>query len=60
GIRPVDERRTIGDLADFVLHPMPRDERELVEALFPQMVGAIEVWIADGTEKAVSTRGRNA
>ncbi|HYW33053.1 MAG TPA: aminoacyl-tRNA hydrolase, partial [Gemmatimonas sp.] len=47
GIRPVDERRTIGDLADFVLHPMPRDERELVEALFPQMVGAIEVWIAD-------------
>ncbi|MES2522026.1 MAG: aminoacyl-tRNA hydrolase [Gemmatimonadota bacterium] len=59
GIRPVDERRTIGDLADFVLHAMPRDERELVEALFPQMVSAIEVWIADGTEKAVSTRGRN-
>ena len=58
GIRPVDERRTIGDLADFVLHPMPRDERELVEALFPRMEQAIELWIAEGTEKAVSTMGR--
>jgi len=58
GIRPVDERRTIGDLADFVLHPMPRDERELVEALFPRMEEALELWIAEGTEKAVSTMGR--
>jgi PTH1 family peptidyl-tRNA hydrolase len=60
GIRPVDERRTIGDLADFVLHAMPRDERELVEGILPQMVEAIELWITDGTEKAVSTRGRQS
>jgi PTH1 family peptidyl-tRNA hydrolase len=58
GIRPVDERRTIGDLADFVLHPMPRDERELVEALFPRMEQAVELWLTQGTDKAVSTMGR--
>ncbi len=58
GIKPVDERRTIGDLADFVLHAMPRDERELVEALYARMESAVESWIADGTEKAVSTMGR--
>jgi PTH1 family peptidyl-tRNA hydrolase len=58
GIKPVDERRQIGDLADFVLHAMPRDERELVEALYPRMISALELWIGDGTEKAVSTMGR--
>jgi PTH1 family peptidyl-tRNA hydrolase len=37
---------------------MPRDERELVELLYPRMITALEVWIADGTEKAVSAMGR--
>ena len=37
---------------------MPRDERDLVEARYPRMVSAIELWITDGTEKAVSTMGR--
>ena len=58
GIRPTDERRLIGDLADFVLHPMPRDERDVVDALVPRLVQAVELWITDGTEKAVSTMGR--
>ena len=58
GIRPVDERRAIGDMADFVLHTMPRDERELVEAVFGRAAQAVELWIAEGTEKAVSTMGR--
>ena len=58
GIKPVDEQRTIGDLADFVLHPMPRDERELVEALMSRMDQAVELWVLEGTEKAVSTMGR--
>jgi peptidyl-tRNA hydrolase, PTH1 family len=58
GIRPLDERRLVGDLADFVLHPMPRDERALVEDLFERMVKAVELWVAEGTEKAVSTMGR--
>lgn len=58
GIKPVDERRQIGDLAAFVLHPMPRDERELVDGIQERMCEAIELWIAEGTEKAVSTMGR--
>ena len=58
GIKPVDERRTIGDMADFVLHTMPRDERELVEGVFERAAKAIELWIAEGTERAVSTMGR--
>ncbi len=58
GIKPIDERRQIGDLADFVLHTMPRDERELVEGLYDRMTTAVELWIAEGTEKAVSTMGR--
>ena len=58
GIRPNDERRLVGDLADFVLHTMPRDERELVENQFDRMVKAVEVWLHEGTEKAVSTLGR--
>lgn len=58
GVRPVDDRRLIGDLADFVLNTMPRDERELVDALVPRMVSAVELWLAEGTEKAVSTMGR--
>lgn len=58
GIRPVDERRQIGDLAGFVLRGMPRDERDLVDALRPRLTQAVELWISDGTEKAVSTMGR--
>jgi PTH1 family peptidyl-tRNA hydrolase len=58
GIKPVDEQRTIGDLADFVLHTMPRDEREVVEALYSRIVLAVELWVKDGITKAVSTYGR--
>ena len=54
----MDERRQIGDLADFVLHAMPRDERALVEEQYDRMTTAVELWIAEGTEKAVSTMGR--
>jgi PTH1 family peptidyl-tRNA hydrolase len=58
GIRPVDERRTIGDLAAFVLRTMPQDERALYDASVPRLVEAVECWITEGTEKAVSSRGR--
>ena len=58
GIRPADEQRPIGDLADFVLHTMPRDERSVVEELYPRIVTAVEMWITDGPTKAVSTYGR--
>lgn len=58
GIRPVDERRVIGNLADFVLRVMPRDERELVEALFPKLVTVTDSWAREGTAKTASTHGR--
>ena len=35
-----------------------RDERVLVEEQYERMCKAVELWIADGTEKAVSTMGR--
>ena len=58
GVRPIDERRPIGEMADFVLRVMPRDERALLESTFERVTQAVELWIADGTEKAVSTMGR--
>ncbi len=58
GIRPVDERRVIGNLADFVLRVMPRDERELVEGLYGRLNTLADVWVREGTQKAASTLGR--
>ena len=45
-------------MADFVLRTMPHDERELVEGVFERAMQAVELWVAEGTEKAVSTMGR--
>ncbi len=58
GIRPVDERRIIGNLADFVLRTMPRDERELVEGTFGRLVTVADTWLREGTAKTASTLGR--
>ncbi|MEP6781981.1 MAG: aminoacyl-tRNA hydrolase [Gemmatimonadaceae bacterium] len=58
GIKPVDENRSIGDLSDYVLHTMPRDERQIVESLYSRLVTAAEIWAKEGVEKAVSTLGR--
>ena len=41
-----------------MLNVMPRDEREFVDAIFSRMVTAVEVWVKEGTDKAVSTMGR--
>ncbi len=58
GIKPVDDQRAIGDLSDYVLHAMPRDERQVVESLYGRIVTAVEVWVTEGITKAVSTLGR--
>ncbi len=58
GIKPVDEQRAIGDLSDYVLHAMPRDERQIIESLYRRLVTAAEVWATEGVTKAVSTLGR--
>ena len=55
GVGPSEERKGIyGDLADFVLSPFARDEREDVIALMPALVAATETWLSDGIEKAMN------
>ena len=54
GTRPADERREIGNLADFVLSPFGKLEEAEVRALFPRVEEAARVWMADGIEKAMS------
>lgn len=54
GIRPEDERRMQGELADFVLDAFGRMDAALVEELLPRMTEAVEVWVKDGAEAAMT------
>jgi PTH1 family peptidyl-tRNA hydrolase len=55
GVGPSDERKGIyKDLADFVLSPFARDEREDVLALLPALAATTETWLQDGVEKAMN------
>ncbi|MGH7604128.1 MAG: aminoacyl-tRNA hydrolase [Gemmatimonadaceae bacterium] len=55
GVGPSEERKGIyPNLADFVLAPFARDEREDVLALLPQLTEAAEMWLRDGIEKAMN------
>jgi peptidyl-tRNA hydrolase, PTH1 family len=59
GVGPSEERKGIyKDLADFVLAPFARDEREDVLALLPPLTGAIETWLTDGVAKAMNLHNR--
>jgi PTH1 family peptidyl-tRNA hydrolase len=59
GVGPNEERKGIyGDLADFVLAPFARDEREDVLALMPSLTAAVETWIHEGVDKAMSLYNR--
>jgi peptidyl-tRNA hydrolase, PTH1 family len=59
GVGPSEERKGIyGDLADFVLAPFARDEREDVLALMPSLTAAVETWVHDGVDKAMSLYNR--
>ena len=59
GIRPEDERR-IGDLANFVLSPFARDEREQVMELMPRVTDAAELWVREGIVAAMNAGNRGA
>jgi len=48
GIRPADEQRRIGDLADFVLAPFGKIERAEVLELMPRLTRAVETWLDEG------------
>lgn len=54
GIRPEDERRMRGDLADFVLDEFGRHDAAAVERLLPAIGGAIECWVQEGVEAAMN------
>jgi peptidyl-tRNA hydrolase, PTH1 family len=55
GVGPAEERKGIyKDLADFVLAPFARDEREDVLALLPPLTATVETWLKDGVEKAMN------
>ena len=54
GIKPAEPRREVGDLADFVLSPFGKSEREAVLSLMPSVAGAVETWLRDGIEAAMN------
>ena len=58
GILPVDERRELGDLADFVLGAFDKVEREAVLELMPRFTDAAELWLREGIERAMNVHNR--
>jgi PTH1 family peptidyl-tRNA hydrolase len=59
GVGPSEERRGIyKDLADFVLAPFARDEREDILDLFPQLTEAVDLWMREGIERAMNAHNR--
>jgi PTH1 family peptidyl-tRNA hydrolase len=59
GVGPSEERKGVyKDLADFVLAPFARDEREDVLALLPPITAAVETWLHEGVAKAMNLHNR--
>ena len=54
GIQPADPERRIGDLADYVLSPFGKTEREEILALMPRLTDAAEIWLREGIVKAMN------
>lgn len=54
GTKPVDERREVGRLSDFVLSAFGKMEEGEVRALFPRIAEAVEMWVLEGIEKSMS------
>jgi peptidyl-tRNA hydrolase, PTH1 family len=54
GIRPEDERRMQGALADFVLDNFGRHDAAMVEQLLPRITEAVECWVREGVEAAMN------
>ena len=60
GIKPLDERRDVGDLSDFVLAPFGRIERREIDELMPAIVGAVELWLSDGIDAAMNAHNTDS
>lgn len=50
----------IGDLADFVLGELERDEIAAIEELLDPMADAVECWVTDGIERAMNRHNTSA
>lgn len=60
GVGPSEERRNIyHDLADFVLAPFARDEREEIIELIPKIESAIGTWLREGVERAMNAHNKS-
>ena len=46
------------DLSDWVLSPMPQADEDVVVGLLPELTGAVELWIEQGTEAAMNRFNR--
>ena len=46
------------DLADWVLSPMPKGDRQLVLDLLPELTDAVRFWLSEGTEAAMNRYNR--
>ena len=59
GTHPLDEARELGNLADFVLSPFDKVERDEVLALFPSIIAACETWVREGIVPAMNKHNGN-
>jgi PTH1 family peptidyl-tRNA hydrolase len=60
GVGPSEERKNIyHDLADFVLAPFARDEREEIIELIPKIESAIGTWLREGVERAMNAHNKS-
>ena len=59
GVGPSEERKGIyKDLAEFVLAPFAKDEKEDILGLMPQLTATVETWLTEGPEKAMNLHNR--
>jgi PTH1 family peptidyl-tRNA hydrolase len=58
GIKPTQEERVVGDLADFVLSPFGVAERREILEMMPRFTEAAELWLREGIEAAMNAHNR--
>jgi len=46
------------ELEDWVLSPMEGAEEEVITSLLPELTGAVEAWLEDGSDEAMSRFNR--
>ncbi len=59
GVGPSEERSGYySDLAEFVLAPFARDERNEIVGLMPELEEAVDTWMREGIERAMNAHNR--